>query len=100
MTADQALDIQKLNYVAKKNGEPFPEASGRQRVPGRVLGFRAKGLQPAGERLSREGFHIRLPGELMALEVFASLSAATRLSRQWGDYNRHQRHPARPDWAT
>jgi putative transposase len=40
-----------------------------------------------------ESFHSRLRDEFLALEVFESLSAAKRLTRQWReDYNHHRPH--------
>jgi transposase InsO family protein len=40
-----------------------------------------------------ESFHSRLRDEFLALEVFESLSAAVRLTRQWReDYNHHRPH--------
>ena len=40
-----------------------------------------------------ESFHSRLRDEFLALELFESLSAATRLTRQWrDDYNHHRPH--------
>jgi putative transposase len=40
-----------------------------------------------------ESFHSRLRDEFLALEVFESLSAAKRLTRQWrDDYNHHRPH--------
>jgi transposase InsO family protein len=40
-----------------------------------------------------ESFHSRLRDEFLALEVFESLSATKRLTRQWRkDYNHHRPH--------
>ena len=40
-----------------------------------------------------ESFHSRLRDEFLALEIFESLSAAKRLTRQWReDYNHHRPH--------
>ncbi len=71
--------------VRRPRDSPLVEAGGR----GGVVHRAGKPL----ERRPAESFHSRLRDEFLALELFESLSAAARLTRQWQvDYNHHRPH--------